>query len=105
MTIIETLSQENVVSATIYTPKMNGAWDSFVSASKNATFLFQRNYMDYHNDRFVDHSLMFNRNNQLVALLPANINGDVLYTHAGLTSGGVISGFDMTTPLLMLQGI
>ena len=57
--------------------------------------------MDYHNDRFVDHSLMFNRNNQLVALLPANINGDVLYTHAGLTFGGVISGFDMTTPLML----
>jgi hypothetical protein len=57
--------------------------------------------MDYHNDRFVDHSLLFHRNKQLVAVMPANISDDVLYSHAGLTYGGVLSGYDMTAPLML----
>lgn len=34
-------------------------WNAFVERSKNATFLFDRHYMDYHADRFQDASLMF----------------------------------------------
>ena len=33
-------------------------WDAFVGASKNGTFLLTRPYMDYHADRFTDHSLI-----------------------------------------------
>ena len=29
-------------------------WDTLVKASKNATFLLQRPYMDYHRHRFND---------------------------------------------------
>ncbi|MGG6545868.1 UNVERIFIED_CONTAM: GNAT family N-acetyltransferase, partial [Prevotella sp. 15_C9] len=29
-------------------------WDRFVRRSKNGTFLMQRDYMDYHADRFQD---------------------------------------------------
>lgn len=46
--------------------------------------------MDYHQDRFKDHSLMIFKGDTLIALLPANILGDVLYSHQGLTYGGLI---------------
>ncbi|MDE6296403.1 MAG: hypothetical protein K2L89_01020, partial [Muribaculaceae bacterium] len=66
-------------------------WDAFVKASRNGTFLFERDYMDYHSDRFVDSSLMVYKGNRLVALLPANIDSDmVVHSHQGLTYGGWI---------------
>ena len=53
-------------------------WNRFVGESRNATFLFNRNYMDYHSDRFTDASIMAYRKGKLCALLPANIDGDTL---------------------------
>ena len=71
-------------------------WNAFVASSKNGTFLFNRNYMDYHNNHFVDYSLMFyDSKHRLVALLPANIDGHVIYSHGGLTYGGLIFGDSM----------
>ena len=68
-----------------YTPDQKQAWNDFVSRSKNGTFLLDRNYMDYHADRFTDHSLMVYRRDKLYALLPGNIAGDTFYSHQGLT--------------------
>lgn len=65
-------------------------WDLFVDKAKNSTFLFFRDYMDYHSDRFVDNSLMFYKNSHLVALLPANRIDDKIYSHQGLSYGGLI---------------
>lgn len=74
-----------------YTSSDTEAWNSFVRASKNGTFLFCRQYMDYHSDRFADHSLMFyDDKNRLIALMPGNVNGSVYYSHQGLTYGGLI---------------
>jgi hypothetical protein len=66
-------------------------WDAFVQSAKNATFLFERDYMEYHSDRFVDYSLMVFHGRKLMALLPGNLNadGDVI-SHGGLTYGGLI---------------
>ena len=72
-----------------YSPEMKSEWDAFVGASKNGLFLFFRDYMDYHHDRFEDYSIVVYRQNKLYALLPANISHDVLYTHQGLTFGGL----------------
>lgn len=58
--------------------------------SKNATFLFHRDFMEYHQDRFEDFSLMVYKNEKLVALLPANRVEDELFSHQGLTYGGLI---------------
>ena len=71
-----------------YNPVYSAEWDDFVGKSKNGTFLFMRHYMDYHADRFADHSLMFYQEGKLVALLPANEADSVLYSHQGLTYGG-----------------
>tara|TARA_R110000787_G_scaffold71771_1_gene159751 strand:- start:513 stop:1385 length:873 start_codon:yes stop_codon:yes gene_type:complete len=46
--------------------------------------------MDYHKDRFEDFSLMIYKGDKLYALLPANINNGVVYSHQGLTYGSLI---------------
>lgn len=80
----------------IYDNNLKTEWDTFVKASKNGTFLFMRNYMDYHSDRFKDYSLLFYRNNKLLAILPANIRKEeqTLVSHGGLTYGGFIMHID-----------
>lgn len=73
-----------------YTSNYKSEWDDFVSKSINGTFLFYRDYMDYHSDRFIDHSLMLYKSDKLIALLPANIVDDIIYSHQGLTYGSLI---------------
>lgn len=74
-----------------YTQNDAPQWDKFVEDSKNGTFLFLRGYMDYHSDRFQDHSLMFYDNkNRLTAIMPANEKDGILYSHQGLTYGGFV---------------
>lgn len=90
-----------------YTTEDKEAWNAFVAASRNATFLFERGYMDYHADRFTDCSLMAFRKGKLCALLPANIDGNTLHTHQGLTYGGWIwppSGLDTTDIFRLWKG-
>lgn len=65
-------------------------WNEFVAKSKNGTFLFQRDFMEYHNHRFDDFSLLIFDGNKLMALLPANRVENVLYSHQGLTYGGLV---------------
>jgi hypothetical protein len=73
-------------------------WDSFVRKSKNGTFLFLRNYMEYHKDRFDDFSLLFyDEKGRLLGLFPANRDGKILVSHGGLTYGGFILGEKTTT--------
>ena len=46
--------------------------------------------MDYHKDRFEDFSLLIFKDETLVAVLPANREEDQLYSHQGLTYGGLV---------------
>ncbi len=46
--------------------------------------------MDYHQDRFEDHSLLVFEGNNLFALLPANKVDSTVYSHQGLTYGSFI---------------
>ena len=66
------------------------AWNGFVRSSTNATFLHNRDFMEYHADRFDDHSLIIEDAGKILALLPANRAGDVLHSHGGLTYGGIL---------------
>ena len=65
-------------------------WNAFLDKAKNATFLFHRNFMEYHNNRFEDFSLMVFDDEKVVAVLPANRVSDVVYSHQGLTYGGLV---------------
>ncbi|MCV9928316.1 GNAT family N-acetyltransferase [Flavobacterium sp. LS1R49] len=67
-------------------------WNDFIGQAKNATFLFHRDFMEYHKDRFEDFSLLVYENEKLVSVLPANKVNDVVYSHQGLTYGGLVYG-------------
>lgn len=74
-----------------YHPDHLGDWDRLAAASRSPHFLFQRGYMDYHADRFRDHSFMAWSDGEPVALLPANATQDELVSHGGLTFGGLLA--------------
>lgn len=52
--------------------------------------MFNRDFMDYHQDRFEDFSLLVFKNKKLVAILPANKVGNQVYSHQGLSYGSFI---------------
>ena len=74
-----------------YIPADAGAWDAVVEHSRNGNFLHRRGYMDYHADRFVDCSLMVERDDKAVAVFPANIRDNLVVSHGGLTYAGLVS--------------
>lgn len=97
-----------------YSPLYAEQWNSLVSCSRNGTFLFLRQFMDYHADRFDDVSLIFYKgtsalneetnsgeyigdaecsnykNIQPLGILPASAHGKDVVSHGGLTYGGLI---------------
>ncbi len=79
-----------------YTPSDKSTWDNYVAKARNATFLFYRNYMDYHADRFHDYSLLFYKGNHLHSILPAHEREHTFCSHLGLTYGGLIMDKDVT---------
>ena len=81
-----------IISIKKYTQKDKLQWDDFIDQAKNATFLFKRDFMEYHKDRFEDYSLLIYKNEKLVGLLPANLFSGGLYSHQGLTYGGLVIG-------------
>lgn len=74
-----------------YKPEYKLQWDELIQNSRNGTFLFYRDYMEYHSDRFTDCSFLFFRKGSLAAVIPGNIINKVYYSHQGLTYGGIIS--------------
>jgi hypothetical protein len=95
------MSNESPVRAEPYEPKYEACWNAFVHQSKNGVFLFDRNYLEYHADRFRDCSLLFFQDAKLVALFPANRVEATVVSHGGLTFGGIISDERMTTTLML----
>lgn len=79
-----------------YTPDMRQRWNEFVDVSRNGTFLFHREYMEYHADRFDDYSLCFIYDGKMLAVLPAHKEGDIFCTHRGLTYGGLVLSSEAT---------
>lgn len=73
-----------------YTTSDAARWDALVTCSRNGNLLHRRGYMDYHADRFVDASLLVERGGEVVAVFPANVHGDCVSSHAGLTYAGLL---------------
>ncbi|MBQ9667840.1 MAG: GNAT family N-acetyltransferase [Prevotella sp.] len=80
-----------------YTADDKVLWDNYVAKARNATFLFMRDYMDYHADRFHDHSLLFFKGRRLHSVLPAHEDEALFASHAGLTYGGLLMDVNVTT--------
>lgn len=79
-----------MISIKKYNSQIKETWDSFIVNSKNGIFMFQRNFMEYHFNRFTDFSLLFYDDDNLIAVLPGNVLDDTIYSHQGLTFGGLI---------------
>jgi hypothetical protein len=82
-------------------------WNSFVADAKNATFLYDRNFMEYHSNRFLDFSLMVFDADSVVAVVPLNRVDSVVYSHEGLTYGGIIlsNNAKLTTVISVYKNI
>lgn len=76
-----------------YTADLQHQWNAFVAQARQATFLFDRRFLDYHADRFTDASLLVYDDGQLVALFPANYDEAerTVWSHQGLTYGGLLT--------------
>lgn len=73
-----------------YETKDYSNWNAFISKAKNATFLFHRDFMEYHSDRFRDYSLIVMEGEKWVSVLPGNCVENQVFSHQGLTYGGLV---------------
>ena len=74
-----------------YVSKQSNQWDEFIDVSNNGTIFQKQSFINYHIDRkFIDHSLIIKNNNNVLAVLPAIIKNNVLYSHAGSSYGGLV---------------
>ena len=65
-------------------------WNAFIDKAKNATFLFHRDFMEYHSERFSDFSLLVFEDSKLVSVVPANRAEAMVFSHQGLSYGGFV---------------
>lgn len=65
-------------------------WNEFNKNSKNGLFFFHRDFLEYHADRFTDHSLLIYKKNKIIAIFPASVDEDVITSHGGLTFGSLV---------------
>jgi hypothetical protein len=85
-----------------YSSGLRSRWDEFAVLSKNGTFLIQRDFMEYHSNRFADAStIVMDHEGRIKALFPASRSGERLSSHGGLSYGGMISDKTMTAPLAL----
>lgn len=79
-----------MVVCEFYSAEHKAIWDRFVAEAKTPLFMFKRDFMEYHADRFVDASIMFYEGDTLIAVMPASQKADTLSSHGGLTYGGLL---------------
>ncbi|MFC1550092.1 GNAT family N-acetyltransferase [Candidatus Neomarinimicrobiota bacterium] len=84
-----------------YNDKLADRWDSLVWQANNGTLFHTRKFLSYHpNNRFKDHSLIFNKKNKPFVLFPAaevNIdNGRLLVSHPGASYGSFVTPRDLS---------
>ena len=85
-----------------YNASLQNKWNDFLKNAKNYHFFFHRNYLSYHEDQFEDYSLLiYDKKEKLIAMLPANIDNHILYSHQGLTFGGFIINDNMKTEIML----
>lgn len=79
-----------------YNPENIELWDDFViNRSRNGSIFTERRFLSYHpEDRFVDKSILFFKNNEIEAVFPAAeiINGAQknIVSHPGSSNGGLV---------------
>jgi hypothetical protein len=104
---LKTTQSHTVYRVEAYTAAHKSHWDDFVNTAKNGTFLFRRDFMEYHSERFQDASQLIFKGEQLVGVLPANQSDAICYSHQGLTYGGLVLSrkAKLSEVVLMLQAL
>lgn len=83
-----------------YRKELQAHWDYVINSARNGTFLHLRPYMDYHESRFEDCSVLIMKGATPIAAFPANGVGKSVVSHSGLTFGGLIYCFDQRAPII-----
>lgn len=83
-----------------YEDKYAAAWDDFVKHANNGTLFHTRAFLNYHPpDRFRDQSLLFQKDDKLIAVFPAAVRRDdrstILRSHPGASYGGLVTRSDL----------
>ena len=66
-------------------------WDDFVNNySLNGTIYHTRKFLNYHNEKFIDTSILIYNNNNLVCVVPCCLSNGINFSHKGATYGGPV---------------
>jgi hypothetical protein len=83
-----------LIDVTAYSAAHAAEWDELVDNAPMATFLHSRPYLNYHEDRFTDRSLLLQDDRgRLVGLFPAAVDpaaAERVVSHPGITYGGLL---------------
>ena len=76
-------------------------WEKIIQYSNNGTLFHTRKFLSYHpKDRFIDHSLVFFKNNKPFSLLPAveinELDSKILFSHPGASIGSFVTPTDLS---------
>jgi hypothetical protein len=81
------------ISVDVCTKEKFNAWNAFVDASNNGTIFHKLDFLDYHPEgRFKFHNLMFYKGEELLAVLPGGLSGDMFKSPMGASFGGFVTG-------------
>ncbi len=89
------LQGENPFQVTRFQPGADVEWDRFVARANNGTIFHLRRFLSYHpGDRFDDHSLVFQKEDRWVSVLPAAVRVEdgikTLISHPGASMAGPV---------------
>tara|TARA_Y100001970_G_C14252627_1_gene872962 strand:- start:3862 stop:4812 length:951 start_codon:yes stop_codon:yes gene_type:complete len=80
-----------MIKCKIFTQSNYAEWENFINQSANGTIFHYRKFIDYHNNPlFQDCSLLFYKNNKLIAVLPAAIKNNQFISHPGASFGSFV---------------
>ena len=65
-------------------------WENFIETSINGTIFHTRKFLSYHNDKFIDCSIMIYKEEEIVCVIPCCKNNDLYFSHSGSTYGGPV---------------
>lgn len=87
---------ESKIEIEFFTSHKNDEWDDFVWKSNDGTIFHTRQFLSYHPpEKFTDASLIFKKNNRLIALFPAVVRNEgiskILSSHRGASYGGFVT--------------
>jgi hypothetical protein len=81
------------ISVVLCTPELSTVWNSFIEQSNNGTVFHRLDFLNYHaKGRFNFHNLLFYKGDELLAVLPGGLSGDMFKSPMGASFGGFVTG-------------